>query len=189
MKKKNGYILVLIAVFTLLPGLYYLLNGIILRDAKAQSACCNPPSLPPQAARFSQNATVNVYIDANSGFTATEQQMIIEGLQGWNNQPNNSRVSYNLTVTSTLPAAGTNNTIIVRYNDQYSSGTGGALLNMHQNSGSNGISIYGDMSFFRNIRVGDPTTLPSYVRETARHEGGHGVGLENAMMFAHREVQ
>jgi hypothetical protein len=154
---------------------FYLLKP----DVQAQTQCCNPPHLAVAAARFAQNATVNVYIDANSGFTATEQQMIIEGLQEWNGQSNNSGVTYIVTITSNPPAVGGNNTIVVRYNNTFSNSPVAALT-MHQNSGPNGGSVYGEMVFNQNIRNGNPTVLPSYVRETARHEGGHGIGLDNA---------
>jgi len=56
----------------------------------------------------------------NSGFTATERQMIAGGIQDWNGQPNNSGIIFNVSVTSNPPAPGTNNTIIVSYNDTYS---------------------------------------------------------------------
>src|SRR5437016_4798492 len=46
---------------------------------------------------------------------------------------------------------------------------------------SAGATIYGEMKFFENIRVGNPSFLPTYVRTVARHEGGHGIGLDNAL--------
>lgn len=71
------------------------------------------------------------FIDASSGFTANEQEMISMGIRDWNGQQNNSGVSYIVTVTSNPPAVGGNNTIIVTYNDNYSS-TAVAALSMHQ---------------------------------------------------------
>jgi uncharacterized protein (DUF362 family) len=56
----------------------------------AQNECCTPPHMAPTAARFTQNAIVNVYVASDSGFTSTEQQMIKEGLEDWNGQPNSS---------------------------------------------------------------------------------------------------
>jgi hypothetical protein len=105
--------------------------------------------------------------------------MIIEGMQGWNAQSNNTGLTYNVSATSNPPAPGTNNTIIVSYNNTFSH-SAVAALTMHQSSGPGGTSIYGDMVFNQNIRNGNPSVLPSFVRETARHEGGHGIGLDNA---------
>ncbi len=162
---------------------FYLLKP----DVLAQTQCCNPPHLSEAAARFPQGATVNVFNSANSGFTATEQQMISEGTQDWNGQPNNSSVSYNVTVTSNPPAVGANNTIVVRYNDNYSTTTVAALT-MHQTGqpGLIGFSIYGEMVFNQNIRNSNPSTPPvvvmhqNFTRETGRHEIGHTIGLDDA---------
>lgn len=137
------------------------------------------------AARFPQGATVNVFINSTSGFTATEQQMIKEGFENWNNQPNNSGVRYDVTVTSNPPAVGGNNTIVVRYNDSYSTNAV-AALDMHHGSGPSGTVVYGEMVINQNIRNSNPNQQPvvtrnlNFTRETARHEGGHGIGLDNA---------
>jgi hypothetical protein len=114
MKNIKVYILG-VGTLAFLVASYCLLNGLASRDVQAQNDCCTPPQQAPTAARFPQGAQVNVYIDANSGFTSTEQQAIIDGLQSWNGQSNNSNVTYNVTVTSNPPPSGTNNTIIVRY--------------------------------------------------------------------------
>jgi hypothetical protein len=136
--------------------------------------------MAPTAARFTQNAIVNVYVPSDSGFTSTEQQMIKEGLEDWNGQPNSSGVTYHVTFTTTPPPPGTNNTIIVRYVDTFSDSEI-ADVSTHSSSGPNGVSIYGEMTFHKNIRSGNPATLPAFVRETARHEGGHPLGLDNAI--------
>src|SRR5947207_2794868 len=86
----------------------------------AQNECCTPPHMASTAARFQQNATVNVYVVSDSGFTPTEQDMIKEGLENWNGQPNSSGVTYHVTFTTTPPPPGTNNTIVVRYVDTFS---------------------------------------------------------------------
>lgn len=156
-------------------GLFQAFSQLVL----AQNPCCTPPRFAPGAARFSRSASVNVYIIADSGFTPTEEDMIKEGLEDWNNQPNTSGITYHVTATSNPPPAGTNNTVIISYEDTESDSEV-AHLAMHQSSGTNGISIYGTMVFHRNIRNGTPATLPAYVRECARHEGGHGIGLDNA---------
>ncbi len=169
MKSIRAVIVTLAAFATLLIGSYHL-SKLLSRDVQAQDPCCTPPILPA-AARFPQGAYVNVYIDANTGFTPTEIQSITDGLQSWNGQPNNSNVTYHVTVTSNLPPPGTNNTIIVSYVNEYSSSTGGSQINMY----SVGATTYGEMKFFENIRVGNPSFLPTYVRTVARHEGGHGI--------------
>ena len=138
--------------------------------------CCSPPLLSDMAARFPQDAHITVYLDTR-GLTTTEVQAITAGLQDWNGQANHSGVTYNVVETTNPPAAGTNNTIVAKFVDQFSSGTGGAALNMH----SSGSTVYGELTFWNNIRSGTPSLLPAFLRSTARHEGGHGIGLENAL--------
>ena len=106
--------------------------------------------------------------------------MIKEGLEDWNGQPNSSGVTYHVVFTTTPPPPGTNNTIIVKYVDTFSDSEI-ADVSTHSSSGPNGVSIYGEMTFHKNIRSGNPATLPAFVRETARHEGGHPLGLDNAI--------
>ena len=148
-----------------------------------QDNCCDPPRNPPSAARFPQGAQVIVYVDSSSstGFTGPEQELIEAGIVDWNGEPNNSAVTYNVVKTPTPPPAGTNNTIVVRFQNQFSSGTGGVLLNMSHSSGPGGINIYGEMIFFNNIRQPTrPESKPEQVRAGARHEVGHAIGLGNA---------
>jgi hypothetical protein len=159
--------------------------GNLQFNVRSQSPCnCTVPRFPPNAARFAQNTTVSVYLDASTGFTEMEQQNIKAGMEDWNNQPNNSGVRYNVYTTANPPPAGmttaslppdrTVNTIIARYEDR--PGGGQASLGMS----TNGNSAHGVLTFFQQIRYGDAPTLPMYLRRTARHEGGHGVGLDNA---------
>jgi hypothetical protein len=138
--------------------------------------CCPPPLLSSAAARFPQNASVTVYLDTR-GLTSTEVQAITTGLQDWNGQNNHSGVTYHVVETTDPPQPGTNNMIVAKFVDQFSSGTGGAALNMH---GSSNGTVYGELTFWNNIRSGTPSLLPAFLRSTARHEGGHGLGLENA---------
>lgn len=59
----------------------------------SQSSCnCTVLHFAPEAARFPQNATVNVYLDTTSGFTDNELQWIKDGLEDWNDEPNNPGV-------------------------------------------------------------------------------------------------
>ena len=148
-------------------------------QAPTPTPCCTPPVLP-SAARFSAGTYVSVYIDANAGLTPVVIDSMTIGIQDWNSQSNSSGVSYHVSVTSNLPSPGTNNTIIVSYVDEYSNSTGGSFINMHQSSGPNGISVYGEMVFYKNIRQGAPSFLPTYIRNLGRHEAGHGFGLGNA---------
>ncbi len=122
---------------------------------------------------------MNVYIKADSGFTATEQQMIKEGLENWNNQPNNSGVTFNVTVTNNPPPLGTANTIIVTYDDNESP-TEIAGTKMFSGSGPSGPTVYAAMTFHKNIRNGNSATLPAFIRGLAKHEGGHTIGIDNA---------
>lgn len=165
---------------------FCLMVPVELRRVASQSPCdCTVPRYPPQAARFAQNSTVGVYLDASTGFTPMEQQNIKAGLEDWNNQPNNSGVRYNVYTTANPPPAGmttaslppdrTVNTIIARYVDQPGAG-GQASLGMS----TNGNSAHGVLTFYQNLRYTYPAAAPGHVRTTARHEGGHGVGLDNA---------
>lgn len=172
----------LLALVLGLVGFYFLRNQTTFPFALAQSNCCNPPLHGPTTPRFAQGALVTVYIDSSpSGFTSLEQQLIKSGIEDWNDEPNNSGVTYNVVITSSLPPAGTNNTILVQFSDQFSSGAGGVLLNLHSSSGPGGTSIYAEMIFFNNIRNPTrPESRPEQIRAGARHEIAHGIGLGNA---------
>ena len=178
MKKSSRYLILLSPLLVLLGGLF-LLRHHEGPYAEAQTACCTPPPMSPNSPRFPQGASVDVFIVADSGFTPTEQEMIKQGLEDWNGQPNSSGVTYHVTVTSNPPPPGTNNTIIVTYEDTFSDSEI-ADCSLHSSSGPDGVSIYAEMTFHKNIRSGNPATLPAFVRETARHEGGHPLGLDNA---------
>lgn len=170
-------IAVLATVSLLFAGLVFYL---IKADVQAQAPCCRPPN-PAGAVSFLQGAAVIVYINTSSGFTATEQDLIQQGMEDWNDEANDSGVSFNVVRTANPPAVGGNNTIVVRYNDNFSTGAV-AIMNMARNS--NG--TYGEMIFNQNIRNSNPNTPPvvtmhpNFTRETARHEVGHGFGLGNA---------
>lgn len=62
--------------------------------------CCPVDQLQlrdPQVPRYPQNAQVTVYIDKRTGFTGPEKQAIKDGIENWNNQPNNSGVTFTFT--------------------------------------------------------------------------------------------
>jgi hypothetical protein len=171
----------LVGTLTLRLALGFL-SIIFSFDSINAQTCCHP-DVSVAAARFPQGAQVAIYIDSN-GFHADEIDRITEGFLDWNSQNNSSQIHYNVTVTSSPPPAGSNNTIVVRYLDHMSTGTGGALLNMSQSSGPNGTSISGIMDFFQNIRnrpqFTPPANIPLLLRSDARHEIGHAYGLANS---------
>ena len=179
--KSLKVVLGLAAVFGLV-GICFLHNRGTFPFVLAQGGCCNPPLQHPSTPRFPQGAQVTVYIDSSpSGFTDVEQQLIKSGIEDWNDEPNNSGVTYFVVITTSPPPAGTNNTIVVQFSDQFSTGTGGMLLNLHSSSGPGGTSIFGEMIFFNNIRNPQrPESRPEQIRAGARHEIAHGIGLENA---------
>ena len=139
--------------------------------------CCNPP-LGAQA-RFPQNAQVTVYLNT-TGFTTEEIAAIKAGLEDWNTQANNSGVKYNVVQTTNPPAVGGNNTIVAYFINQSATSNGGAALDMHSGSVNGSPVVYGELRFWNNIRSGTPSLLAGFLRATSRHEGGHGLGLENA---------
>jgi hypothetical protein len=179
--KKLELVLGLATVLSIV-GLYFLHSRATFPLVLAQGGCCPPQLQPPSTPRFPQGAPVTVYIDSSpSGFTAAEQQLIKSGIEDWNDEPNHSGVTYNVVITSSPPPAGTNNTILVQFSDEFSSGTGGVLLNLYSSSGPSGTSIYAEMIFFNNIRDPQrPESSPEQIRTGARHEIAHGIGLANA---------
>lgn len=78
-------------------------------------------------------------------------------------------------MTNPPPPPGTANTIFATYDDHQSS-TDTAHLQLF----SSGSTVSANLVFHQNIRNGLPAALPAFVRETARHEGGHAQGLDNA---------
>ena len=112
-----------------------------------------------------------------SGFTFEEFLYIMAGLQDWNDEPNSSGVDFDVRWSDDPPEVGpdTPNVIVARYIDEYANWNGGAALTL-QSSGS---AVYGTLRFWNNMRLGAPSFLPKNWRSTARHEGGHGIGLEN----------
>ena len=168
-----GFSILGIAILTL-----FVVVLLVNKSVQADD-CCPPPLLPAAASRFQQNAQVTVYIDTTSGFTSVEKQAIKAGLEDWNDEPNNSGVKYTVVETDNPPAPGGNNTIIASFVN--SSGSHEAQLNLSEQR-SNGVvtNVSGVLKFWNRIRSGTPSLLPAFLRSTARHEGGHGIGLDNS---------
>lgn len=159
--------------------LFFIVVFLINKSVQADN-CCLPPPRVPQAARFQQNARVTVYLDKRSGFTDIEIKAIKEGLEDWNDEPNNSGVEYTVVETDNLPTPGANNTVIGKFVN--SPGSHEAQLNLSDQRTTSGVvtNVSGTLTFWNNIRSGNPSMLPGFLRATARHEGGHGLGLENS---------
>ncbi len=153
---------------------------LLINKSVQANDCCPPPLRIPQAARFQQNAQVTVYLDTISGFTGEERQAIKAGLEDWNDESNNSGVKYNVVETANPPPPGGNNTVIARFVN--SSGSNDAQMNLSDQRNANGVvtNVSGTLTFWNNIRSGTPSLLAGFLRATARHEGGHGIGLENS---------
>ena len=161
-------------------ALFLLLIVVLLSNNSVQAVdCCPPPLRAAAAARFQQNAHVTVYLDTTTGFNEAERGAIKAGLEDWNGQPNNSGVTYTVIETATPPAPGGNNTIIASFVN--SPGSHEGQLNLSDQR-VNGVvtNVSGVLTFWNNIRSGTPSLLAGFLRATARHEGGHGIGLENS---------
>ena len=151
---------------------------VLTVSAQAPAPCCIPPLKNAFDPRFPPGTTVNVFIDSGSGFQGNETLWVQQGILAWNGQPNNSGITFNVTITATPPPVGTNNTVIVRFENTSGSP---ASTSMHRGSSPTGPVVYGEM-FFRNpIRDIYVQTNESFVRETAAHETGHVLGLDNAV--------
>jgi hypothetical protein len=159
--------------------LLFFMVVLLINESVQADDCCPPPLLSATAARFQQNARVTVYLDTTSGFNDDETKAIKAGLEDWNDEPNNSGVKYTVLETDNPPTPGGNNTIIASFVN--SPGTHEAQLNLSDQR-SNGVvtSVSGVLTFWNNIRSGTPSLLAAFLRSTARHEGGHGIGLDNS---------
>ena len=151
----------------------------LLSDKLVQADdCCFPPPLPPEAARFLPDSKVTVYVDTASGFTPTEVDAIKAGLEDWNDEPNNSGVTYKVVPTNNPPPPGADKTIVAKFINE--PGSTEAQLNLSRSTVNGVPKISGELTFWNRIRSGTPSLLSAFLRSTARHEGGHGVGLENS---------
>jgi hypothetical protein len=166
------------SIFGIAILLSFIVVPLINKSVHAND-CCPPPLRAAIAARFQQNAQVTVYLDITTGFNDDEKKAIKAGLEDWNDEPNNSGVKYTVVETDNPPAPGADNTIIATFVN--SPGSHEAQLNLSDRR-SNGVvtNVSGVLTFWNNIRSGTPSLLPAFLRATARHEGGHGIGLENS---------
>ncbi len=168
--------ILLIVIPTFVIGLAFLSN-----NTGAYDDCCTPPPYPAAAARFPKGAIVTVYIPPNSGLTSQEVTAFKEGVEDWNDEANNSEVDFTV-VEAQPPAVGTNNTIIVNFQNRTTTSNGGAELQMHQSSTPSGITIYGEMNVWSNHRTSGTAEFQlMMLRVTSRHETAHGMGLDNAL--------
>ena len=159
--------------------------------------CCPPPAMPPVAVRFLPNSQVTVYVDTSSGFTTTEVQAIKAGLEDWNDEPNNSGVKYTVVPTDNPPAPGADKTVVAKFVNE--PGSTDARINLSRSTVNGATTISGVLTYWNRIRSGTPSLLPAFLRSTSRHEGGHGVGLDNSdtngcpegsnIMFPSRNVE
>lgn len=148
----------------------------------AYSDCCPPPVLHQSAARFQQGAQVTVYIPNNSGLTTDEIAAVEAAMEDWNDEVNNSDVQFNV-VQQDPPGQQINNTIVLNFTNALSQNTGGGSLTMMDQRTSQGevIKTWGVFTLWNNHRTLEPpSNRMAQLRNTARHEAGHGLGLANA---------
>lgn len=157
---------------------------VLYADPSEAQRCCSPPQRHPMVPRYPQGKEVTVYIDTTgintpSGFSNREITAISAGLEDWNNEPNNSGVTFRFVETSSPPSIPTTaNIAIVRYQNVFNES---AIAETQTQS--SGEFVFNTITFYQNIRrVFNPEiNQPPFVRTIARHEGGHTLGLDNAV--------
>ena len=177
---KAYHALPLLAALVLAPIVFYFFFEL---NTEAQTCSCTVPLRPAAVPRYPQNTTVIVCIDTtglntSSGFSDLEKQAIIDGISSWNNQRNNSGITFTIqesTNPPTIPAQA--HIAVVQYQNQQNP----AAIATTQTF-SSGPWVSNRIVFFQNIRnvFNVPQKQPPFVRTTARHEVGHTVGLDNA---------
>ena len=100
-----------------IPTIFVIWSGLLSDSRGAYFDCCTPPAYAAAAARFPQGANVTVYIPPNSGLTPEEITAFKQGIEDWNDEENNSEVDYTV-VEAQPPAAGTNNTVVVNFENR-----------------------------------------------------------------------
>jgi hypothetical protein len=166
-------------------AIFLLLMVVLLINKPVQADdCCPPPLLPAVAARFQQNARVTVYLDTTTGFTDVERAAIKAGLEDWNDEPNNSGVTYTVVETANPPAPGGNNTIIASFVNSPVSHE--AQLNLSDQR-NNGVvtNVSGVLTFWNNIRSGTPSLLPAFLRSTTEYADSLQTLLVSNINFSH----
>jgi hypothetical protein len=138
--------------------------------------------------RYPQGAQVTVYIDTRTGFTGPEKQAIKDGFENWNDQPNNTDISFIVVETDNPPAlpptSSGSNIIVAGYDDNFSQT---AVADTQTFAGTNG--VWNIMTFHKNIRSGaTEQTRTAYLRGVARHEGGHTSGSGLPRSYPETEV-
>ena len=158
-------------------------TSTLVRSASSYFDCCPAsqiPLRPAQAKRYPQGVEVTVYVDTRTGFTESERQAIKNGIENWNNQPNNAGITFNVVETENPPTLPPNspgsNIAVVSYDDNFSQV---AVADTQTFSGTNG--VWNIIRFHKNIRSGATAeTRTAFLRGIARHETGHTLGLDNA---------
>ena len=158
----------------------FVLSALLLSKSFTQSDCsCGPSHRPASTPRFPPGAAVQVYIDNRTGFSAPEKTAIQNGFEDWNDEPNNTGVTFVVQETDNppaLPPASPNSYIVVvNYEDHFSSVAIGETQTF---SGTNG--VWNIVTMYRNIRSGSAQVfLDQLIRSVTRHEAGHMIGLEH----------
>lgn len=178
----KGITLVLGILVPVFAGWSFLISGSA-NIPFTDPVCCPVAQLqlrPPLVPRFPQGAEVTVYLDTRTGFTGPKKQAIKDGIENWNNQPNNTGVTFTVQETENPPAlpptSPGSNIIVASYDDNFSQT---AVAETQTFSGTNG--VWNIMTFHKNIRSGaTEQTRAAFLRGVARHEAGHTIGLDNA---------
>ena len=99
----------------------------LIRNSSPYFDCCpvsQIPLRPQQVPRYPQGAEVTVYVDTRTGFSGPERQAIKNGIENWNNQANNTAVSFTVVETDNPPAlpptSPGSNIVVAGYDDNVS---------------------------------------------------------------------
>jgi hypothetical protein len=120
-----------------------------------------------------------VYIDTRTGFLDPEKTAIRDGIVDWNDESNNTGVTFDVQETDNPPAlpptSPNSYIVVVNYDDHDSATAIGESQTFH---GTNG--VWNILTFHRNIRSGSTQEFRNQViRSVSRHEGAHWLGLDH----------
>jgi hypothetical protein len=156
--------------------------------------CCPPPHRPSLVPRYPPGANVTVFIDTTgantpSGFSDNEMQAIENGIEDWNDEPNNSGVTFTVVKTSTPPSQPTSQNPATAHMAavRYVNVSNPKAIAETQTT-SQGQYVFNNMTFYQNIRSGDPATRSCFLEDVAAHETGHAWVLPT-QMIVHREAR